>query len=381
MAEESHQEKTEEPTARKLSKAREKGNLPRSQEISSWFAIFSFAGVTAFFLPSIAADYGDILGGLLMRAHDYPLDIGQLAQTSKELLWSVLAVVGVPALLVLAAALASGLLQTGGLLFTAEPLKPELRKIGFKRGFKKMFSLNALMEFLKGIAKITVVSAVLLYIIWPDRDQIAGLVRVEISVFAEILRTEILKVLIAVLVVMTLIAVADVAYQRHSHRKQLRMTKQEVRDENKETEGDPKVKNRLRRIRIERARQRIMAAVPQADVVVTNPTHYAVALKYDQASMAAPRLTAKGVDALAVKIREVARENDVPIVENPPLARALHGGVDLDQEIPGEHYKAVAELIGYVMRVHGKLRSERERERRATSRRRAARRRSPRSPS
>ena len=125
----------------------------------------------------------------------------------------------------------------------------------------------------------------------------------------------------------------------------------------------------------------MMSDVPDATVVVTNPTHYAVALKYDQASMAAPRLTAKGVDALAVRIREVARENDVPIVENPPLARALHGGVDLDQEIPGEHYKAVAELIGYVMRVHGKLRSERERERRATSRRRAARRRSPRSPS
>jgi flagellar biosynthetic protein FlhB len=377
MAEESHQEKTEEPTARKLSKAREKGDLARSQEVSSWFSILSFAAITAFFFPSVVVDYGDILGAILMRAHDYPLDIGQLTETSKELLWSVLAALAVPAVIVLAAALASGLMQTGGLLFTAQPIKPELQKIGFKRGFKKMFSLNALMEFLKGIAKIVIVSAVLLYVIWPDRDQIVGLVRVEVPVFAEILRTEILKVLVAVLVVMTLIAIIDTTYQRYSHRKKLRMTKQETRDENKETEGDPKIKNRLRRIRIERARQRIMAAVPHADVVITNPTHYAVALKYDQASMAAPRLTAKGVDVLALRIREVARENGIPIVENPPLARALHGGIELDQEISGEHYKAVAEVIGYVMRVHGKLRSERERERRAKSRRRAARQRSP----
>jgi flagellar biosynthetic protein FlhB len=373
VAEETDQEKTEEPTGRKLEKARGEGNVAKSQEVSNWFAILSMAAITAFFLPSVAASFTDILAGIMMNAHDQSLDIAQLTETARNLLLSIITVVAVPAIIVFVAALASGLIQTQGFLFTAKSLKPELSKIGFKRGFSKVFSMNAVAEFLKGIIKIIIVTSVVIYFIWPDRDQITSLVGLDTVVFAEVLRREILKILAAIFVVMTLIVVVDVSFQRYQHRKKLRMTKQEVKDEHKNTEGDPQVKNRLRRIRIERSRQRIMAAVPQADVVVTNPTHYAVALKYDQEEMEAPRLTAKGADSLAFKIREVAQEYKVPIVENPPLARGLYGGVELEQQIPPEHYKAVAEVIGYVMRVHGKLRSERERERKAAAARRSRR--------
>ncbi|MHA1114018.1 MAG: EscU/YscU/HrcU family type III secretion system export apparatus switch protein, partial [Alphaproteobacteria bacterium] len=157
------------------------------------------------------------------------------------------------------------------------------------------------------------------------------------------------------LAVVSVIAALDYLYQRYEFTKSMRMSRQDLKDELKQTEGDPHVKARLRQIRMERARRRMMAAVPDADVVITNPTHFAVALVYDTETMAAPRLTAKGADRIALRIREVAEDNEVPIVENPPLARALYAGVDLDAEVPPEHYKAVAEVIGYIMRLRGEL--------------------------
>ena len=165
-----------------------------------------------------------------------------------------------------------------------------------------------------------------------------------------------LRLLLGVLMVLTVLAGADYAYQRLQHMRSLRMSKREVKDEAKQSEGDPMIKGRLRQIRMDRARRRMMAAVPTASVVITNPTHYAVALKYDMGATGAPRVVAKGSDLVALRIREVAAENDVPVVENPPLARALHANVALDAEIPPEHYKAVAEIIGYIFRLKGKIR-------------------------
>lgn len=165
----------------------------------------------------------------------------------------------------------------------------------------------------------------------------------------------VLRLLLGVLAVLTVIAVGDYVYQRFSFMKSMRMSKQEVKEEHKQQEGDPMVRARLRQIRMERTRRRMMAAVPGASVVVTNPTHFAVALKYEMGAAGAPRVVAKGADLIAQKIREIAEENDVPIVENPPLARALYAGVEVDQEIPREHYRAVAEIIGYVFRLKGKI--------------------------
>jgi flagellar biosynthetic protein FlhB len=164
----------------------------------------------------------------------------------------------------------------------------------------------------------------------------------------------VVMILFLVVLVMVSLATADYVYQRWSHKEKLKMTKQEVKDEHKEQEGDPKVKSRIRALRFERHRQRMMAAVPKASVIITNPTHYAVALQYDIDAMAAPKVVAKGVDYLAKRIRQIGETHEVPIIENPPLARALYAAVEVDQEIPQEHYKAVAEVIGYVMRLKGK---------------------------
>ena len=161
-------------------------------------------------------------------------------------------------------------------------------------------------------------------------------------------------ILFLVVLVMVALATADYVYQRWSHKEKLKMTKQEVKDEHKEQEGDQKVKGRIRNLRLERHRQRMMAAIPKASVIITNPTHYAITLQYDMDAMAAPKVVAKGVDYLAKRIRQIAETHEIPIVENPPLARALYAAVEVDQEIPQEHYKAVAEVIGFVMRLKGK---------------------------
>jgi flagellar biosynthetic protein FlhB len=192
-------------------------------------------------------------------------------------------------------------------------------------------------------------------LLWPEWRILPNLTSFEGEQVLNLLLSLSMRVLIGVLSVMTVIAALDFLYQRQQHTKQLRMSRQELRDEYKQTEGDPMIKARLRQIRMERARKRMMAAVPEADVVVTNPTHFAVALKYDPERMQAPILVAKGADSMALRIREIAKEHNVPIVQNPPLSRALYNGVDLDQEVPAEHYKAVAEIIGYVMRLKGKL--------------------------
>ena len=220
---------------------------------------------------------------------------------------------------------------------------------------KNKFSMRQLVEFVKGIVKIVLVAVVAIGLAVPLFDDITLAPLTDLMWSLHRLHRIALWIIAGTVGVMTVIALLDYAFQKYSHTKKLKMTKQEVKDEYKQAEGDPQIKAQIRRIRTQRARQRMMAAVPTADVVITNPTHYAVALQYKMDEMAAPKLVAKGVDTLALRIRQVAEENDVPIVENPPLARALHAAVELDEEIPPEHFKAVAEVIGYVMRLRGKL--------------------------
>jgi len=349
-------EKTEEPTSRKLAQAREKGQVAKSQEVSNWFTLFALLIMIGFFLPFVAGGVGDVLIDFLAKPHLMPMDAGQLQDTFSEVLLALLWIMALPFGLFIVGALVSAFIQNGFIL-TTEQLKPKLSNIGLKKGFSKIFSMNAISEFIKGMFKVAIVTVIGGLIIWPERDLITTIPTMETLVFLEVVQDLAFRLVLGVLLVMTVIMVADIVYQRYEYMKKMRMTKQEVKDEHKQTEGDPHVKQRLRQIRVERSRQRMMAAVPEADVVVTNPTHYAIALKYDQSKMEAPRLVAKGVDSLAHRIRELAEEEKIPIVENPPLARALYAGVEIDQEIPPEHYKAVAEVIGFVMRVHGKLRS------------------------
>jgi len=237
---------------------------------------------------------------------------------------------------------------------TAENMKPKLSKISLKEGVKRLFGTKSLMNLAKGVVKIVVVSIVSFMIVWPERDRLALMMTWDVAQLLPVVQTMALKMFAGVIAVMTVVAVLDYLFERMQWMKKQRMTVQEVKDEYKQMEGDPTVKAKLRQIRVERGRKRMMAAVPTATVIITNPTHYAVALKYEQ-GMGAPVVVAKGVDAVAFKIREIGQEHDVPIVENPPLARALHATVEIDQEVKPEHYKAVAEVIGYVMRLKAKM--------------------------
>ena len=210
------------------------------------------------------------------------------------------------------------------------------------------------MEFAKGLLKIAMVGVVGTVILMPYFGQMEHMVGLPLSLLMAELETLVIRVMIGVLIVLVIIAVADLVYQRHEHYKKMRMTKQEVKDEYKQTEGDPHVKARLRQLRAEKSRQRMMQAVPEADVVITNPTHYSIALKYDPDEMDAPVCVAKGVDELALRIREVAKTHDIILYENKPLARSLYDVVEIDEVIPIEQYKAVAEVISYVVKTRGR---------------------------
>ena len=354
MAEDQDQsQKTEEPTQHKLLEARKKGQVATSQEVKHWFILVGVALVIAGLAPFAATRMAEGMGAYLTIVHTVPTDGASLIDflTGALVEFALILLAPLGALVVMG--LAGGLVQNG-LLFSGESLKPKIEKIDPIKGLKRLASLRSITEFVKGILKLVIVGVAAALVVIPELSGIEQFAGLDAGVLMEKVWLLSIKMLIVVIAIMALIAGLDFMYQRFEFNKQQKMTKQEVKDEHKQTEGDPIVKSRLRQIRTERARQRMMAAVPQADVVVTNPTHFAVALRYDPSNMAAPTCVAKGIDFLALKIREVAEEHDISIVENPPLARALHQAVEVDAEIPPEHYKAVAEIISYVFRLEGR---------------------------
>jgi flagellar biosynthetic protein FlhB len=357
MADEStdQSQKTEEPTSKRLEEARKRGQVATSREVNHWFMILGGALVVAMAAPAAAVGLKRVLLPYIESPHVIPLDAGHLRDTMVDLLLGVGVAIGAPLLLLCVAALGATLVQ-GGVVFSLERITPTLDKISLFAGAKRLLSLKAIVEFAKGVLKITVVAAVATYLMMPEMASIDQLPQLDSGDTLELIRKLILKLFIGVVAVLTVITGVDLVYQKVSLLRQLRMSRQEVRDEMKQTEGDPMVRQRLRQIRQERARRRMMAAVPEASVVITNPTHFAVALKYEMGETAAPICLAKGMDSLAFRIREVAEEHDVPIVENPPVAQMLYANVEVDEEIKPEHYKAVAEIIGYILRLKGKLR-------------------------
>jgi flagellar biosynthesis protein FlhB len=349
MAEDDSQ-KTEEPTQKRLDEAHNKGQVASSREVNHWFMMFAIAMAVMMFVPSALVQIAHSLVVFLEAPHAMLVDPGGI-QGWMTSLFTALGVAMAPILgLLMLAGIGATLLQVGP-MFTAEPMKPELSKVSPMRGLQRLFSMQALMDFVKGLVKLVVVGAVSWFLLRPEFDRLERFFDFDMVALLVVLNDLTLKLLGGVLAALAALAALDVLYQRLSHRRKLRMSREEVRDEYKQSEGDPLVKGRLRQIRMERARRRMMQEVPKADVVITNPTHFAVALRYDQTNMSAPTVVAKGTDLVARRIRELAEEHKVPIVSNPPLARALFASVELDQEIPPEHYKAVAEIIGYVMRL------------------------------
>ena len=302
--------------------------------------------------PGIMRDVARTARTFIEFPHEISVELNALVPLLRDVLlelsWILAPLVG----LLLIAALAAGIGQVG-LMMATEKLKPELSKISPVKGFKKILSVQSVVEFVKGMVKLAIVGLVSFGLAIPLLDDISLIPYMDISHTLERIHAVSVQLAVGTLAVMTVVAVFDYAFQKQQHLKKMRMSKQEVKDERKQTDGDPLIKARIRKIRTERAHQRMMAAVPDADVVITNPTHYSVALAYHMESMEAPKLVAKGVDSLALRIRLVAQAHDIPLIENPPLARALYASVDIDAEITPEHYKAVAEIIGYVMGLRG----------------------------
>ncbi|MBK5957677.1 flagellar biosynthesis protein FlhB [Rhodoplanes elegans] len=342
-------DKTEDPTQRRLDQALEHGDVVKSQEVSTWFVIGGGTLALAMFGGSSSTALTAVMKGLIAKSGAIHTDGHVLVRLTEVITVEVLAAIGLPFLLIAVAALAGNALQHR-LVWTTETLTPKLSKISPMAGFKRLFSAQALANFVKGLLKLGLVGTVLVMLLWPERNLLEALVSTDPTAILPVSMSLMLKLLGAVVAIMAVIAGADYLFQYQQWYQRQKMSLKEIKDEYKETEGDPKIKAKIRQLRIGRMRKRMMAAVPGATVVITNPTHYAVALKYER-GMNAPVCLAKGTDRIALKIREVATEAGVPIVENPPLARALHATVEIDREVPPEHYKAVAEVVGYVMRL------------------------------
>ncbi|MBT5242596.1 MAG: flagellar biosynthesis protein FlhB [Rhodospirillaceae bacterium] len=344
--------KTEDPTAKRQGKARTDGDVPQSQEIKSFAMLLAGLIVMSTLAPGIASDLAEYLKVFLGRPHTIVLGNEGLRVLVKEVALEVATILAFAMGIFVFAALTAGI-AVNGFLWTPKKMEPKLSTISPIAGVKRFVSVQTLVEAIKGVLKMIIVAVMVAFLVIPLFRHPDQLVDRDLSLTLSEIHWLIVLVLTLVVLVMSIIAMADLAFQRWQHNEKLKMTKQEVKDEHKEQEGDPKVKSRIRALRMERHRQRMMAAVPGASVVITNPTHYAIALTYDMDDMHAPILVAKGVDYLARRIRQIAEDNDVPLVENPPLARALYASCEVDQEIPPEHYKAVAEIIGYVMQVNG----------------------------
>lgn len=350
MSEDADQEdKTEDPTERRIEQAIERGDVPKSAEIGTFFVLA--AGTLALMITG-AAGTRDFVGGMrafLANAHQVPMDSRGMMGLAQFSVSHIFAVIAIPFIFALMAGIAAGLVMHKP-LFTFESMMPKLDRVSPMAGFKRVFGKEAFVQFAKSLVKFAIVGVLIIAVLWPERYRLDEIIRLDPVRMLDVSWALMLKLLGSVLAIFAFVAGLDVVYQRFSWRNRLKMTKEEMKKEFKESEGSPEVKGRLRKMRMEILKRRMMTQVPKSNVIITNPTHYAVALRYE-AGMNAPVLMAKGVDTLAARIREIATEHEIPIVENPPLARALHANVEVDQEIPEEHYKAVAEVIGYVMRL------------------------------
>lgn len=353
MSEEAdNEDRTEEPTQRKLDQAIEKGDIARSQEIGTFFVLCGFTLALLVGAGWSAGSAAFSLRAFLMNAHQVPSSADAFFNVTKQGVMTGFMALSLPFAFILCAALAGALIQHRP-LWTVEPLMPKFSRISPMGGAKRLFGKEAWVNFAKGLAKILLIGIVVGLTLWKEHDRLESFATMSAAALLPATLALTIKLMASVLALFAVIAVGDFVYQRFSWHQRQRMTRQEMKEEFKNSEGNPEIKAKLRQIRAQRVRKRMMAAVPKATVIITNPTHYAVALQYE-AGMGAPVCLAKGVDALALKIREVAGEHRVPIVENPPLARALYATVEIDDEIPVEHYQAVAEVIGYVLRLKGR---------------------------
>lgn len=340
--------RTEEPTPRKLEEARAKGDVVKSSDVPQFLSLAAVAGVIIMSGGRMARDLAGALVPFIAHPEAISLEGSGGMSVARYVAGAALPIVLTVLLAAAVAGVAGNLLQTG-LLFTPDKLAPDWKKLSPLEGMKRLFGLDGLIHFARSLVKVAITAVLAWWVLKPDFRGLQNLATLDplaiLPLCADVLR----RLIFAVLALLMVVSGADWMIQRQRFMARMRMSREDLKEEFKNTEGDPHVKARQRQIRMDRARRRMMQAVPKATVVVTNPTHYAVALKYVEGEDEAPLCVAKGVDAIALKIREVATEAGVPIIEDPPLARALFATVEIDEMIPPAHYQAVAKVIGFIL--------------------------------
>jgi len=350
MAEESFQEKTESATPRRRQDARKKGQVAQSVELNS-FAILFVGVLTMFFaMPAIVRQVGDLMRWVFQESAHFDLSATHIPQLFFQLITQLLFILSP----ILIAMVATGLLVNFaqvGFYMTPEPLQPKLEKLDIIKGLKKLFAMRSLVELIRNIIKLVVIGWIAYTAIMSESKHFVTAIDSDVLTLLSFIGKAAFRIGIKTALAFLVLSVLDYAYQKWEFEKGIKMSKQEIKDEIKQYEGSPLTKSRMRRVQQELSRMRQAREIPKADVVITNPTHLAVALKYDPDNMGAPTVLAKGARLLAEKIKKIAREHNVPIVENKPLARALYQAVEVGSEIPVHLYKAVAEILAHVYRL------------------------------
>lgn len=347
-------EKTEKATPKKLQDARQKGQVAKSADLSPAFVLVSVFAVLMIFGSFMYDTFLRIMRESLMTYTRWDVTQENLSVMILQLLMEAAKIVGPVLGITLVIALAVNYMQVG-VLFTTEPLLMKLEKLDPIKGAKRIFSLRSLVELLKSILKITAGILVVYTVLWDAKEEIVKLSLTSLEGVLSFAAAEAAKVGIYVGALLIILAAFDFFYQKFEHQKSLRMSKQDIKDEYKKSEGDPLIKSKIKERQRQMAMRRMMQEVPKADVIITNPTHFAVAIKYEAGTMAAPTVVAKGQDYVALKIKEIAKKNRVITMENKPLARALFSQVEIGQQIPEEMFKAVAEVLAYVYKLQGKV--------------------------
>ena len=346
--------KTEDPSPRKLEQARERGEVVKTPDLAQLASLSGAAAVMALGGPWLSRNLMTLLTPFLSSPDAMSFDNNGGVQIMRAAVMAAAPVIGAVMLTACAAGVAGNLIQTG-LMFTPQSLSFDLKKVSPAAGFKRIFGIDGFMQFLKSLLKVTLTALLAWWVLKPHMLELENLISMDpvttITFAVDVLR----RLVFAVTAFLVIIAGADWFWQRMRFMNRMKMTKEELKEDFKQSEGDPHVKARQKQLRNERARRRMIQSVPGATVVVMNPTHYAVALKYDASETPAPLCVAKGMDSLALKIREVAEAHGVPVIEDPPLARALYATVDIDEIIPPAHYEAVAKIIGFILNAGRKV--------------------------
>lgn len=352
--EEDKEQKTEEPTDKRREDSFKKGRTVHSKEVSSTVVLMAALGVLYATGGNMRATMMELFNHTLSGSATLEVSVSTIRPLLIYHLKMMAAILAPVMVTIMAAGVAGSLMQNGGFVLSLDPIKPKFSKLNPLKGFARFFSRQSLMELLKSLFKVSVVGYLCYWVISGEWETLPALSDMSPEQIVWFIAWVGLKLMFYVLLLMLALSVVDFAFQRFIFEEGLRMTKQEVKDERKESDGDPLIKQRIRTVQLQMARTRMMAEVPKAEVVITNPTHLAIALAYDRAAMDAPTVVAKGAGHIAEKIKKIAAEYDIPIMEDKPLARILFKSVDIGQSVPDELYRTIAEILAYVYRLKGK---------------------------